>query len=197
MLKRKDDSSKKTPVKKKAGKKKATKKTATASSGSSKTTVKRRSASKGSTTKKTATRSATKRSAALAPAGYSGMPLIKKLGIKPGTTLTLLGEPPDFLKTLGGLPDKLKIRKTALGDRDLTIWFPRNAAELKKRIESIANDVNDGGLWIAWPKKSSGVKTDLTQDMVRELGLKQGVVDYKICAIDETYSGLKFAKRSK
>ena len=129
------------------------------------------------------------------PAGYSGLPLVKKLGIKPGSTLTLLGEPPDFLKTLGKLPDKLKIRKTAQGERDLTVWFPRNASELKRRIESLAAGVADGGLWIAWPKQAGGIETDLTQDLIRSLGLQQGIVDYKICAIDDTFSGLKFGKR--
>ncbi len=190
-----------------AGKKPASRKTATTKKNSQKkkapekvrtSAVQRKTKASNSVSRK----KTVKRTIAQAPktpvtVGYSGKPLIKKLGIKPGTTLTLLGEPQDFLKMLGGLPDNLKIKKTALGDRDLTIWFPRNAAELKRRIKSIAGDIHDGGLWIAWPKKSAAVKTDLTQDMVRELGLKQGIVDYKICAIDETYSGLKFANRKK
>ena len=129
--------------------------------------------------------------------GDSGTPLVKKLGIKPDSVLTLLGEPADFLKTLGSLPPDVKIRKTAIGDRDLTVWFPRDLAELKRRIKPIAGAVKNGGLWIAWPKKSAGVETDLTQEFVRKLGLDQGIVDHKICAIDETYSGLRFASRKK
>jgi hypothetical protein len=123
--------------------------------------------------------------------------LVKKLGIKPESTLTLLGEPADFLKILGPDLKNVKIRKTAQGDRDLTIWFPRDLSELTKRIEPIASAVKDGGLWIAWPKQASGVPTDLTQERVRNLGLAEGIVDYKICAIDETFSGLKFATRKK
>ena len=128
-------------------------------------------------------------------AGYSGTPLIKKLGIKADSTLTLLGEPSGFITTLGKLPDNVKIRKTAQGQRDLTVWFPRDAAELKRRIKSLADGVEHGGLWIAWPKKSSGVQTDLSDSVVRSTGLANGIVDHKVCAIDETYSGLKFATR--
>ena len=122
---------------------------------------------------------------------------MKKLGIKSDSVLTLLGEPADFLNTLGSLPPNVKIRKTAIGDRDLTVWFPRNLAELKRRIKPIAAAVETGGLWIAWPKKSAGMESDLTQDAIRQLGLAEGIVDHKICAIDDNYSGLRFAKRKK
>ena len=131
------------------------------------------------------------------PAGYSGTPLVKKLGVKPDSILTLLGEPADFLQTLGPLPPNVKIRKTAIGDRDLTVWFPRNLSELKRRIKPIASKINDGGLWIAWLKQSSGIETDLTQEAIRRLALDQGIVDHKTCAIDESYSGLRFARRKK
>ena len=156
-----------------------------------------------STTKKSATKKKkpvkkkTQRTVAPQPAGYSGTPLVKKLGIKPDSILTLLGEPADFLQTLGPLPPNVRIRKTAIGDRDLTVWFPRNLSELKRRIKSIADKVKEGGLWISWPKKSSGIETDLTQEAIRRLALDQGIVDHKICAIDESYSGLRFARRKK
>ncbi len=140
-------------------------------------------------------KSAAKKTSANTAAGYSGTPLVKKLGIKADSTLTLLGEPSGFIATLGTLPDNVKIRKTAQGNRDLTVWFPRDVAELKRRIQSLADGVNDGGLWIAWPKKTSGVDTDLSDSVVRSTGLAHGIVDYKVCAIDETYSGLKFAMR--
>ncbi len=151
-----------------------------------------------STSRKTAAdRTKSRQTTAVPSVSDRGTPLVKKLGIKSDSALTLLGEPADFLKTLGPLPPNVKIRKTAIGDRDLTLWFPRNLAELKRRIKPIAGAVKDGGLWIAWPKKSAGVETDLTQEAIRKLGLDQGVVDHKICAIDETYSGLRFASRKK
>ena len=143
----------------------------------------------------TSKKSAGQKTATTATAGYSGTPLVKKLGIKADTTLTLLGEPAGFISTLGNLPDNVKIRKTAKGHRDLTVWFPRNVAELKRRIKALADGVEDGGLWIAWPKKSAGVETDLSDSVVRSTGLAHGIVDYKVCVIDETYSGLKFATR--
>ena len=152
---------------------------------------------KSSTTTAKSTKKKASRAAVPQPVGYSGTPLLKKLGIKPDTVLTLLGEPSDFLQTLGPLPPNVKIRKTAIGDRDLTVWFPRNLAELKRRIKAIADKVDDGGLWIAWPKKSSGVDTDLTQEAVRQQGLEQGIVDHKLGAIDQTFSDLRFANRKK
>jgi flagellar biosynthesis GTPase FlhF len=180
---------KKKVAKKKVAKKKVAKKKVAKQPG------KKKSARQGKATKKkSANQLKTDRTEL---AGYSGTPLIKKLGIKADSTLTLLGEPAGFLKLLGDLPNNLRIRKTALGDRDLTIWFPRNAAEFRKRIKTIADGVNSGALWVAWPKKSSDTKTDLTQEMIRDLGLKQGIVDHKICAIDEDYSGLKFVRRKK
>jgi CheY-like chemotaxis protein len=127
-------------------------------------------------------------------AGYSGTPLVKKLGIKPGGTVSLVGSPPDFDTALGALPDGVTLRRR-LCSADLIIWFTRSRAELDRRIGGIATKVGDGGLWIAWPKRASGVDTDLTQNDVRRVGLANGLVDYKICAIDATWSGLKFARR--
>ncbi len=80
---------------------------------------------------------------------------------------------------------------------DLIIWFVDSNAVLEARIDKIADQLNTGGLWIAWPKKTSGVETDLKEDAVRLRGLACGLVDYKVCAIDETWSGLKFARRKK
>ena len=119
-------------------------------------------------------------------AGYSGTPLPRKLGIKEESTVLLVNAPADFERTLGALPD---------GSRDLTIWFVRSRREVERRVVTMAAQVGDGGLWIAWPKQSSGVKTDVTQNDVRRLGLAHGLVDYKICAIDDTWSALKFATR--
>lgn len=128
-------------------------------------------------------------------AGYSGTPLPKKLGIKPDSTVGLIGAPRDFAKTLGPLPRGATLRQPPRGRCDLLIWFPVSKKELERRVERMGAATGPGGIWIAWPKQSSGRKTDLTQTAVRRAGLDHGLVDYKICAIDATWSGLKFAKR--
>ena len=127
--------------------------------------------------------------------GYSGTPLPKKLGIKAGTVLALVGTPDDFEATLGTLPNDVTVRKNARGKRELTIWFVRSSNELDTRVDRFADQVGDGGLWIAWPKKASEPASDVTQKHVREIGLAAGLVDYKICSIDKTWSGLKFSLR--
>jgi len=128
-------------------------------------------------------------------AGYSGTPLPKKLGIKPNSTVALVGAPKDFEKRLGELPEGVKLKKQAGAPCDLIIWFVRMRAELHDRIKEMGELTGAGGLWIAWPKQASGVASDMTQNIVRETGLASGLVDYKVCAIDATWSGLKFAQR--
>ena len=128
-------------------------------------------------------------------AGYSGTPLVKKLGIKPESALALLGAPAGFRRVLVGLPRSVRVSTRAAGSPDLIVWFVRSRAELDGTIGRRAVEMG-AGLWIAWPKKASGVKTDVTEDAVRNAGLACGLVDYKICAIDETWSGLKFARRA-
>jgi len=129
-------------------------------------------------------------------AGYSDTPLPKKLGIKPDSTLALVGAPPNFQRTLGTLPPGVRIKRRA-GAADLTIWFPRSATDLDRRIARLAELVGDGHVWIAWPKRASGVKSDVTSDRVRSAGIAHGLVDYKVAAIDETWSGLKFTRRRR
>lgn len=128
-------------------------------------------------------------------AGYSGTPLPKKLGIKPNSTVALVNAPKDFEKTLGELPEGVKFKKKASGKEDLIIWFLRMRVELEDRVTEMRDLTGDGGIWLAWPKQASGLKTDLNQNIVRETGLASGLVDYKVCAIDATWSGLKFAVR--
>jgi hypothetical protein len=128
-------------------------------------------------------------------AGYSGTPLLKKLGIKRDAVVALLGAPEDFEKTLGSLPVGTKLRRDARGRCDLAIWFPGTRRELEAKVKRMGAYTGRDGIWIAWPKQASGVKTDLTQTLVRNAGLAVGLVDFKICAIDETYSGLKFTRR--
>jgi hypothetical protein len=130
-------------------------------------------------------------------AGYSGTPLPKKLGIRADSILALLNPPEGFERLLAPLPSGATIDHSDRGARDLTIWFVTSRRELERRIGERAGQVGDGGLWIAWPKQASGMKTDLTQADVRRTGLANGLVDYKICAIDETWSGLKFATRKQ
>lgn len=128
------------------------------------------------------------------PGGYSGTPLPKKLGMKSGTRVLLIDSPPDFVRTLGNLPGGVTVSKSTGGPADLTIWFVRRRDELV-RLSEIEANLGSGGLWIAWPKKASGIKTDFTEADVRNAGLKSGLVDFKVCAIDATWSGLRFARR--
>jgi hypothetical protein len=128
-------------------------------------------------------------------AGYSGTPLPKKLGIKEGSVVILAGAPARFEKSLKQLPDNVTFRRQARGRCELVIWFARSRAELERRVARMGKLAGKGGLWIAWPKKSSGAVTDLTQNVVRAAGLAAGLVDYKICSIDARWSGLRFARR--
>ena len=127
-------------------------------------------------------------------AGYSGTPLVKKLGIKPASSLALIGAPTNFPRQLVGLSRDVKVTTRARGAADLVVWFVTSRRALDARIASI-QALMQSGLWIAWPKKTSGMKSDLSEDQVRAAGLSHGLVDYKVCAIDEIWSGLKFARR--
>ncbi len=130
------------------------------------------------------------------PAGYSGTPLPKKLGIKPGQRVGLIAAPPGF--ELGELPPDVRLVRRAQGRFDVMVFFTRRAADLARRLPGFRELlVPDGGLWIGWPKKSSGVATDLAFDVVQRTGLDLGLVDNKVCAIDETWSGLRFVYRLK
>lgn len=134
---------------------------------------------------------------ASAMAGYSGTPLPKKLGIKPGSVVALVRAPAAFEETLGSLPPGVTLRNDARGRRDITIWFVKSLSELERRIESMAGSLGRRKLWIAWPKKASSVATDVSERDVRRAGLAFGLVDYKICAIDDTWSGLLFSTRKQ
>ena len=132
----------------------------------------------------------------MADAGYSGTPLVKKLGIKSGLTLALVGAPEGFERLLKGLPKDVRPVRGGTATADLILWWPASARDLASRIRTIeARMATGGGLWIAWPKKASGIVTDLNENVIRDAGLAHGLVDYKVCAIDETFSGLKFARR--
>lgn len=128
-------------------------------------------------------------------AGYSGTPLPKKLGIKAGVRILLTKAPSDFPGTLGPLPEGASLTRRFSPSVDLILWFVRSQKELDRDIAKWAGRVGKGGMWIIWPKKSSGVVTDVQQNAVRKCGLEAGLVDYKIAAVDSTWSGLKFAVR--
>jgi hypothetical protein len=128
-------------------------------------------------------------------AGYSPTPLPRKLGIKPGARVAFRSAPPEFAAALGPLDD-VHVKRRAVGPLDVLVAFFVRAAELDARLEALAKAIYpDGGLWIAWPKRASGVPTDLTGNVVRELALAIGLVDNKVCAIDETWSGLRIVHR--
>jgi hypothetical protein len=126
---------------------------------------------------------------------YSRTPLPKKLGIKANSMVALVGAPERFEETLGELPDGVSLHR-AVGERcDITLWFVTAKEDLEARIEEMGLEAKRGGLWIIWPKKSSGIVSDLSQVVVREVGLASGLVDFKVCAVDATWSGLRFAQR--
>ena len=130
------------------------------------------------------------------PAGYSGTPLPQKLGIKEGARLALLGAPDGFDDTLGALPPGVRISRRAQGSFDVLVCFLTKRSELERRIDGLKRALDfSGGLWIGWPKRASGLATDVTEDVVRELALAHGLVDNKVCAIDETWSGLRLVYR--
>ena len=126
-------------------------------------------------------------------------PLPRKLGIKEGARLALVGAPDAFLEsTLAPLPDQVEVRARARGPLDVIVFFTNSRTELERRFGKLASALDPAGaLWIAWPKRASGVATDLTEDVLREVGLPQGLVDTKVCAIDETWSGLRFVIRKE
>jgi hypothetical protein len=129
-------------------------------------------------------------------AGYSGTPLIKKLGIKEGFRVAFVGAPDDFDKDLGPLPAHVSKIARPQNSMDFVLLFAKSAAALKRDFPRFAKTLLPNGmLWIAWPKRASGVKTDLSDNNVREIGLNAGLVDVKVCAITEIWSGLKFVYR--
>ncbi|TMA22504.1 MAG: DUF3052 family protein [Deltaproteobacteria bacterium] len=131
-------------------------------------------------------------------AGYSGTPLATKLGIKPGHEVALFRPPPDFEKTLGELPENVHVQVGLAGKTplDVIVAFFSKRAELERQLASLRRRMAPAcGLWIGWPKKASGVPTDMTENVVREIALPTGLVDNKVCAIDETWSGLRLVIR--
>ena len=132
------------------------------------------------------------------PAGYSGTPLAKKLGLKEGTRLLVIDPPADYGQWLGELPATLR-RDAALTKATSVIHlFTGSRSELSSRLSRLRKSMNpDAAIWVSWPKKSSKVPTDVTEDVIRELALPMGLVDIKVCAVSEVWSGLKLVIRKE
>ncbi len=131
---------------------------------------------------------------AAAPVGYSGKPLWQKLGLAEGQRLYVAGAPPDLPQLLAGAPKVSRLPH--LAEFDVALVFVTSRAELATALaRALPKLAERGMIWVAWPKKASGVATDMTEDAVREIALPLGVVDVKVCAIDATWSGLKLLRR--
>jgi len=129
-------------------------------------------------------------------AGYSGTPLPQKLGVKPGLTVVAINAPMNYRRLLDTIPQGVTFSNRLKVDSSFVHLFTKKRSELAKRLSLLREKIADTGtVWISWPKKSSGVPTDVTEDVVRTIALPLGFVDVKVCAIDETWSGLKLMVR--
>jgi hypothetical protein len=129
-------------------------------------------------------------------AGYSGTPLGQKLGIKPGSTLHVVGAPPGYLKLLSPLPDGVKFGSKMTAATDLVQVFATDKARLQRVVAAVRLRMRpDAVIWVSWPKKASAVATNITEDVVRDVAFPLGLVDIKVCAVDATWSGLKLVIR--
>ena len=129
-------------------------------------------------------------------AGYSGKPLVDKLGVRAGHRLALLDAPDGFTAELAPMPPDVELVGPRAARTDVAILFVREAARLERAFAPAAGRLAAGGmLWVAWPKKAAKQRTDLTEDVVRRIGLAAGLVDVKVCAVNDVWSGLKFLRR--
>jgi len=131
-------------------------------------------------------------------AGYSGTPLAKKLGIKPGHRVYVKNKPENYLKLISPIPDDVTISSRLSGRFDMIHFFTMRKSELSSLLETMMTKIEqDGMIWVSWPKKASKVETDITEDTVREIALPIGLVDIKVCAVDDIWSGLKLVIRKE
>ena len=130
--------------------------------------------------------------------GYSGTPLNRKLGITEGARVALLQAPEGFEHELAPLPDGVRILRRLSPGLDVAVLFVTERSVLERRFPAVAASITPaGGFWVAWPKRASKVPTDLTEDVLREVGLPQGLVDNKVCAVTDVWSGLRFVWRKE
>ncbi len=128
--------------------------------------------------------------------GYSRRSLSEKLGVKPNTRVIALGAPPTYQTLLAPLPSGATVQTSLPSSSEFIHHFARRRSDLAKQLPRLATALTDTGtLWISWPKRAAGADSDLTENKVRELGLLEGLVDVKVCAVDEVWSGLKFVRR--
>ena len=131
-------------------------------------------------------------------AGYSGTPLAKKLGIVAGSRLFLSDPPRNYMELVAPLPEGVEVVRKIDGETDIVHIFSTERARLKSALrDSLGKLRQDGSIWVSWPKKSSKVSTDITEDTIREVALPMGLVDIKVCAVDEVWSGLKLVVRKE
>lgn len=129
-------------------------------------------------------------------AGYSGTPLAKKLGIKEGSAIQLVNQPETYFELFTDFPASVQIVNDTTIKKDLIHYFTKSASRLQNDIGQLRNEIRENGMiWVSWPKKASGVETGLNGNIVRGIGLQNGLVDVKVCAVDETWSALKFVIR--
>jgi len=127
---------------------------------------------------------------------YSGTPLVRKLGFRPGMRAHYVDAPEHVRRLIGELPDGVRVLKRPATDLDLALLFVTERAALARALQALQPKLQPAGMiWVAWPKKASKVPTDVTEDVVREVALPRGLVDVKVCAIDEVWSGLKLVIR--
>ena len=131
-------------------------------------------------------------------AGYSGTPLAKKLGIKQDSKIVLVNPPNNYLELLAPIPGGVKLLPRVTNDTDLVHIFSTNKEELRSCLRDFLNKLKrDGMIWVSWPKKAAKVPTDITEDTIREVALPLGLVDIKVCAVDDVWSGLKLVIRKE
>jgi len=129
-------------------------------------------------------------------AGYSGTPLPQKLGIKPGLMVVTINAPANYRRLLGQIPDSVTFSERLKSGSSFVHLFTSRRSEMQKKMSILRDKISDNGaIWVSWPKKSSGISTDVTEDVIREIALPLGFVDIKVCAVDETWSGLKLMIR--
>ena len=129
-------------------------------------------------------------------AGYSGTPLPQKLGIKPGLTVVAINPPANYRRLLGQIPDSITFSERLKSGSSFVHLFTSRRSEMQKKMSILRGKISDNGaIWGSWRKKSSGISTDVTEDVIREIALPFGFVDIKVCAVDETWSGLKLMIR--
>jgi hypothetical protein len=129
-------------------------------------------------------------------AGYSGTPLPQKLGIKPGLMVVTINAPANYRRLLGQIPDSVTFSERLKSGSSFVHLFTSRRSEMQKKMSILRDKISDNGaVWVSWPKKSSGISTDVTEDVIREIALPLGFVDIKVCAVDETWSGLKLMIR--